>query len=196
VVEPLLARRAWRTPAAVAVVVLGSLPALPIALPLLTPEKLVAYTRAIGLEAPAMERNEQAPIPQSFADMHGWQELLDTVERVTASLPPEERGDAVILATNYGEAGAIEVLGRERDLPPVVCGHNSYWEWRPESIDGPVIALRRSREELERWFESVERVDTIRCRWCMPIQNDSPVHIARGLKVPLEQFWREIKRYI
>ena len=196
VVEPLLARRAWRTPAAVAVVVLGSLPALPIALPLLTPEKLVAYTRAIGLEAPAMERNEQAPIPQSFADMHGWQELLDTVERVTASLPPEERGDAVILATNYGEAGAIEVLGRERNLPPVVCGHNSYWEWRPESIDGPVIALRRSREELERWFESVERVDTIRCRWCMPIQNDSPVHIARGLKVPLEQFWREIKRYI
>ena len=59
----------------------------------------------------------------------------------------------------------------------------------------PVIVLRRSREELARWFESVERVDTVRCRWCMPYQNDSPVHLARGLQLPLDQFWHEIKRY-
>jgi hypothetical protein len=128
--------------------------------------------------------------------MHGWQELVDSVERVVALLPSEERRRAVVFATNYGEAGAVEVLGAGRDLPPVVCGHNSYWEWRPDKIDGPVIALRRSREELLRWFDSVERVDTVRCRWCMPYQSDAPVHIARGLKVPPDQFWREIKRYM
>jgi hypothetical protein len=195
-VEPVLTRRNWLTPAAAALVVLGSLPAIPIALPVLSQEGVVAYSRTIGLEAPAMETHEQGLLPQVFADMHGWPELIDTVERVSATLPPEERARSVILATNYGEAGAIDVLGVGRGLPPVVCGHNSYWEWRPQAIDGPVIALRRSREELEQWFETVERVDTVRCEWCMPFQNDAPVHIARGLKVPLEQFWREIKRYI
>ncbi len=112
------------------------------------------------------------------------------------SLPPEERQRAVVLATNYGEAGAIDFLGRARGLPPAVSGHNSYWLWRPSDLDGPVIALRRPREELERWFELVERVDTVRCRWCMPYQNDAPVHLARGLKVPLHQFWQEIKRFM
>ena len=63
-------------------------------------------------------------------------------------------------------------------------------------MDGPVIALRRSREELERWFESVERVDTITCVWCMPFQNHSPVHIARGLKLPLAELWLQNKRYL
>ena len=77
----------------------------------------------------------------------------------------------------------------------MVCGHNSYWEWRPATIDGTVIALRRSREELLRWFDSVERVDTVRCQWCMPYQNEAPVHLARGLRVPPEQQWLEIKRF-
>ncbi|MBW2267285.1 MAG: glycosyltransferase family 39 protein [Deltaproteobacteria bacterium] len=194
--EPVLARRTWRMPVAAAVAVFGSLPALPVALPVLSQERFIAYSRAIGLEAPVLERHEQGSLPQNLADMHGWRELVDTVERVVASLAPEERRRAVVLATNYGEAGAVEVLGRHRGLPPVVCGHNSYWEWRPATLEGPVIALRRSREELERWFESVERVDTVRCRWCMPYQKDAPVHVARGLKVPLEQFWREIKRFI
>jgi hypothetical protein len=128
--------------------------------------------------------------------MHGWQELVDTVERVAASLPHGERQHAVVLATNYGEAGALDVLGPARGLPPVVSGHNSYWFWLDESLDGPVITLRRSREELEPWFEHIERVDTIQCEWCMPYQNDSPVHIARGLKLPLEEFWLEIKRFM
>jgi hypothetical protein len=128
--------------------------------------------------------------------MHGWQEMIDTIDRVTATLPADERQRAVVLATNYGEAGAVDVLGPARSLPPVVAGHNSYWLWPPENLDGPVITLRRTREELEPWFDHIERVDTIECQWCMPYQNHSPVHIARGLKVPLDEFWLEMKRFL
>lgn len=194
-IEPWLTRARWRTPVVATLIVVGSLPALPMALPLLSAENLVAYSRRLGIEAPALESHEQSSLPQIFADMHGWSELVDAVERVAASLPVEERQRAVVLATNYGEAGAIEVLGSSRSLPPVVCGHNSYWDWRPASIDGPVIALRRTREELLQWFASVERVDTVRCEWCMPYQKDAAVHVARGLTLPYERFSREIKRY-
>ncbi len=194
--EPALERRSGLAPTLTAILVLAGVATLPLAIPVLPPESLVAYTRTIGIEVPTLERHEQGALPQSFADMHGWQELVDTVARVVDSLPPEERQRAVVLATNYGEAGAIDFLGRARGLPPAVSGHNSYWLWRPSDLDGPVIALRRSREELERWFERVERVDTVHCRWCMPYQNDAPIHLARGLKVPLHQLWQEIKRFM
>ena len=196
VVEPALAWRRWVAPTLATSFVIAGMAILPIAVPVLPPESLIAYTRGIGITPPRFEKHEHGVLPQIFADMHGWQELIDTVERVAASLPAGERRRAVVLATNYGEAGALDVLGPARGLPPVVSGHNSYWLWPPESLDGPVIALRRSREELEPWFESVERVDTIQCRWCMPYQNDSPVHVVRGLKLPLEEFWLDIKRFM
>jgi len=194
--EPALERHSGLAPTLTAILVLSGVATLPLAIPVLPPEFLVAYTRTIGIEVPAGERHEQGALPQGFADMHGWQELVDAVARVVESLPPEERQRAVVLATNYGEAGAIDFLGRARGLPPAISGHNSYWLWQPTDLDGPVIALGRSREELERWFELVERVDTVRCRWCMPYQNDAPIHLARGLKVPLQQLWKEIKRFI
>jgi len=195
VAEPLLVRAAWRAPALIGVIVLLALPAVPIGLPVLEPRALVEWQRTIGMAAPALEVGDQPQLPQTFADMHGWEELVDAVERVVRDLPANERASAVVFATNYGEAGAIDVLGKERNLPPVICGHNSYWSWRPASIGTTVIALRLSKAELERWFRSVERVDTITCEWCMPAQNNSAVHVARGWIVEPEQFWGEIRRY-
>lgn len=193
--EPWLSRRAWRTPALVLLILIGSLPALPMALPVLSEQRLVAYMGRIGMKAPELENSQPSRLPQNFADMHGWRELVETVDRVATSMSPAERPGAVVLATNYGEAGALEILGQGRHLPPVVCGHNSYWDWRPAELGANVIALRRSREQLESWFETVERVDTVRCEWCMPYQQNAPVYMAKGLKVPLEQLWREIKRF-
>ena len=128
-IEPILARAAWRTPVVVGLVALISVPVVPFGLPILPPEDLVAWSRTIGLSAPAMEIGERPALPQTFADEHGWEELVDTVERVMQSLPKEERASALVFATNYGEAGAIDVLGKGRDMPAVVCGHNSYWDW-------------------------------------------------------------------
>ena len=63
----------------------------------------------------------------------------------------------------------------------------------------PVITLRRTREELELWFEHIERVDTNQCQWCMPYQNNSPTMSAkefgtrvRGLRPMLREKQRRI----
>ena len=193
--DPMMERRRRLAPLFSTVLMLGGVAVVPMAVPVLPPDNFLAYQRAIGIAPPVMERHEQAALPQIFADMHGWNELVDAVANAAATLSPGERERAVVFATNYGEAGSLEFLGAGHRLPPVICGHNSYWDWRPETIEGPVIALRRTREELEVWFEHVERVDTIRCQWCMPYQNNSPVHIARGLRVAIEEFWSSIKIY-
>ncbi|MFB0976834.1 MAG: hypothetical protein QMC73_04145 [Myxococcota bacterium] len=64
-----------------------------------------------------------------------------------------------------------------------------------DRLSGMVIVVRFSQEELEVWFESLKRVDTTSCEWCMLGQNDAPVHNVRRLRVSAETLWRDIKRF-
>ncbi|MEO7724675.1 MAG: glycosyltransferase family 39 protein, partial [Chthoniobacterales bacterium] len=57
----------------------------------------------------------------------GWQELVEIVARIRDSLPEEDRARVRILASNYGEAGALELYGPAHNLPPVICPVNSFW---------------------------------------------------------------------
>jgi hypothetical protein len=75
-------------------------------------------------------------VPDS-AEQIGWPQLVATVEDVVAAMPAEQRADAVILTSNYGEAGALELLGT--GLPPVYSGHNAFWDWGPPPDDRTVV---------------------------------------------------------
>jgi Dolichyl-phosphate-mannose-protein mannosyltransferase len=75
----------------------------------------------------------QTPIPGIYnpsAEQIGWEELVDTVEGVVDGLSAEDRARAAIVTANYGEAGALTLLGSP-DLPPVYSGHNSFAWWGP-----------------------------------------------------------------
>jgi hypothetical protein len=77
-----------------------------------------------------------SPIPGIYAESAeqlGWPQLVATVEQVTSALPADQRARAVILTDNYGEAGALELLGH--GLPPVYSGHNAYGAWGPPPDD-------------------------------------------------------------
>jgi hypothetical protein len=78
-------------------------------------------------------------IDEDQAETVGWPSYVAQVRAVLADLPPEERASAVVLTTNYGEAGALEWYGLD---VPVYSGHNGYAGWGPPP-DGaaPVIAV-------------------------------------------------------
>lgn len=169
----------------------------PLALPVLPVEGYLAWSRALGIEPGTEERHEMGALPQFFADMHGWEELVAEVERVVASLPPEERAKAVVFGQNYGEAGAVDVLGRSRGLPPAISGHNSYWLWGPPpgATGDVVVVLGDEREDLEALFHRVERAGTVRCDYCMPYEDDLPVWVARDLRGDLHEVWPGVKSF-
>jgi 4-amino-4-deoxy-L-arabinose transferase-like glycosyltransferase len=77
-----------------------------------------------------------AAVPD-VANTVGWPAFVATVEDVVKRLPADERDRAVILANDYSEASALELLGT--DLPPVYSGHNSYWSWGPPPEDRTVV---------------------------------------------------------
>ena len=108
-----------------------------------------------------------SPIPGIYkesAEQLGWPELVATVEHVVAGLPADQRARAVILTDNYGEAGALELLGS--GLPPVYSGHNSYWTWGPPPDDRTVaiVVTHATNDTFARYWalgacELVARVD-------------------------------------
>ncbi len=193
--------RQWLRPAYVLVLLMGGVVTAPLALPVLPAESFSGYARWLHVDAGAKsstaERAELGELPQYFADMFGWNELVDAVGRAYDSLPPHERARAAIYAGNYGEAGAINFLGKARHLPAAISGHNNYWLWGPGNSSGDVvIVVGASREELQPMFATVEEVGRVQCRYCMPYENQRPIYICRGLKRPLPEIWPQLKRYV
>ncbi|MGA7755966.1 MAG: glycosyltransferase family 39 protein, partial [Candidatus Sulfotelmatobacter sp.] len=91
-------------------------------------------------------------------DEIGWDELVRTVAGIRDSLPPEQQQNVGIAVRNYGEQGAIEILGPAYHLPPPISGINSSWlRGYPTPLPSTLIVMGQSRREADRLFTA--------CRW-------------------------------
>lgn len=68
----------------------------------------------------------------------GWPAFVRTVEGLAG-------GTSVIVTQNYGEAGALEVLGH--DLPPVATGHVTFRYWRPDVTGRQALIVNFTRRQ-------------------------------------------------
>jgi hypothetical protein len=175
---------------------LGGVLTAPLALPILPVQRYIAYAQALGESPSTEEKKEVGALPQFFADMQGWEDMVAVVASAYRSLPAEEQAKVGIFASNYGEAGAIDLLGRRYSLPSVISGHNNYWLWGPRGYSGELmIMLTPSRTRLEERFESVQQMGTIECGHCMPYENHRPVFLCRRARVSLPELWPRLKHY-
>ena len=60
-------------------------------------------------------------------EMIGWPELAEQVAGIYQDIPDTAKPGTVILAGNYGEAGALDLYGPALGLPRVISGSNSLW---------------------------------------------------------------------
>jgi hypothetical protein len=111
-----------------AILVTGALIA-PLAVPILPPDKLAAYMRAIHMQPPRTETSHIAVLPQHFADQFGWEQMVGSVAHVYHHLRPEDEKRVAIFCQNYGEAGAIDFFGPKFELPHAISGHQNYFFW-------------------------------------------------------------------
>ena len=155
-VEGWLARRAWSRDrlwpkAALAAIVLAAGGILvPAILPILPPERLLAYQRRLGVAPPKTEVRHDGPLEQRLGDQFGWEELVQDVARIYRSLPPEERARTGIFASNYGEAGALNLFGPALGLPAPICAHQNHYFWGPPKLEPEnLIWLQWGRQGVE-----------------------------------------------
>ena len=175
--------------------VLGGILLAPLTIPMLPLNALVAYVRALGGTNVKSENSDTGVLPQNFADRFGWEELAATMSDVYRSLPAQDRAKACIFATNYGEAGALQFYGFKYDLPPIVSGHNNYYLWGPGNCTGEVLLYLGDADvaDLQQGFADVQQMAATKCQYCMPYENDLPIFLCRGIKMPIEQVWPQTK---
>jgi hypothetical protein len=83
----------------------------------------------------------------------GWDELVRTVASIRDSLPAEQRDHLGITTGNYGEYGAIEILGSSYGLPaPIGTTNSEYLRGYPPPSTTTFIVLGISQEQANRIF--------------------------------------------
>ncbi len=187
--------RRWVGVSYAVLIALAALAASPMARPVLPIDTYIKY--AGGNLGTPEERHEMGPLPQHFADRFGWPELAEKCRQAYDSLLPEEKKEAVFLTGNYGEASAINFFGKASGLPEALSGHNQYYLWGPRGHSGRVIIGFNigSREDLLKYFESVEEAGRTDVRYAMPYENHQPIYICRNIKMPLEKAWPKTKSF-
>lgn len=61
----------------------------------------------------------------------GWPDYVRQIAAVYGTLPVALRREAIVLGSNYGEAGAVDRFGRTYGLPAAYGVQNAYWYWGP-----------------------------------------------------------------
>jgi hypothetical protein len=129
----------------------------------------------------------------------GWDDLVRNVAAIRDSLPPDEREHVGIVVRNYGEAGAIEILGPAYHLPPPISGTNSVWlRGYPDPPPTTLIVLGTSREAADMRYTS--------CRLAghngnsLGVENeesrDHPdIFVCGPPRLPWPEFWKSFQAF-
>ena len=125
----------------------------------------------------------------------GWNELVCTVAGIRNALPPGQRSGAGIFTGNYGEFGAIAVLGRPYGLPQPIGTTNSEWlRGYPTPPPTTLIVLGLSANQANMLFtgcrlaghngnaEGVSNQES---------QNYPDIFVCGSPRKPWPEFWKE-----
>jgi hypothetical protein len=135
----------------------------------------------------------------AFREEIGWPELVKTVAGIRDSLPHEQQASVGVLVGNYGEQGAIEMLGPAYNLPLPISMTNSAWlRGYPSPPPTTLIVLGFTREEADRAFMS--------CRLAghngnsEGVKNEESqyhpdIFVCGGPRLPWPEFWKKYQAF-
>ena len=169
--------------------------ALPLSLPVLPIDDLIAYTKVLGLTG----RDGAQPrlIQPVFAEEFGWRRLARDVAQVYFRLPPSVRDRTAIYADTYGDAGAIDFFGPSYGLPPALSSQNNYYLWGTHGYDGStLVAIGATRIDLlRRFYRSVVLVRTSAEPYKWIVEGPAPIYFCRDPIAPLSAIWPQLRWY-
>jgi 4-amino-4-deoxy-L-arabinose transferase-like glycosyltransferase len=176
-------RLAWIRPGYIALIALAGILLAPDVMPILPPATTV---HAYG------------SLQQVLGDRLGWESLTNTVEQVYAGLPPAQRDQACVVASNYGEASALILFAAPGRLPPVISGHNNYYLWGPGPCTGQVlIGVGFAPADFKNTYADIVVAATQTCQYCVSYEQDLPIVIASSPKTPIDlsRLWPTVKHF-
>lgn len=192
-----LDRARWRRTAALITLVVVTVPVAVFSLPL-TPVGSLPFRVATSVNP-------------DTAETVGWDVVIDATVEAVAAVPVAERERTVIIARNYGEAGALararrlglgsaqDTGGVRRDvvLPPVYSGHNAFWSWGPPPDTTSTVVLVGEVDPvlLRASFGRCSSAGVVHSPPGVDNEEDgAPLSICRDPLAPLPQLWPAFRR--
>ncbi len=192
--ESWLARRRWagarlwpKAAMVAALVLLGGV-LVPLVTPMLSPERFLAYQRALHIHFSKTEAHQAGVLPQFFGDQFGWRLMVRQIAAIYNSLPAGERAKTGILTGNYGEAGAVNLFGPAYGLPRAYSRHQNYWYWGPPPVAyANLIVVQWSQKDVQDNCTSWRAYDHY-ARFGMAEEN-TPIYLCRNAKFNIQKIW-------
>ncbi len=129
----------------------------------------------------------------------GWNELVKAVAGIRDSLPPEQRGSIGVLVGNYGEQGAVEILGQNYHLPVPISMTNSAWlRGYPVPPPSTLIVLGFSGEDAERAFTACQLAGHDGDPYGVKNEESEyhpDIFVCGGPRLGWPEFWREYQAF-
>jgi hypothetical protein len=129
----------------------------------------------------------------------GWNDLVKTVAGIRDLLPPEQRTSVGVLTGNYGEQGAIEILGAAYHLGVPISMTNSSWlRGYPVPPPPTLIVLGFSREDADKAFTSCRLAGHNGNPYGVKNEEseDHPdIFVCGGPRLSWPEFWQEYQAF-
>jgi hypothetical protein len=92
-----------------------------------------------------------------------WTKTMQLLKTVYDSLPDNVKGNTMIWGKHYGQAGAINLIGKDYNLPNAFSYHGSFYTWAPKGeMPNTIIALSyRVGDFFLPYFDEVTLVEEI-----------------------------------
>lgn len=134
------------------------------------------------------------PIPainQTVGDQIGWPTYVAQIRDAVDGLSPQDRAGAVIITSNYGEAGALDRFGPAADLPPILSGHVALADQiRPPPSITVAVVVGAQFDQATTLFESCNVVGTLNNAIDVDNQEQSqPIGLCRNPIGGLPAIW-------
>ncbi len=157
----------------------------PIAMPILPPQTVI--------NSYGVSDYQSSPLP----DRYGWSGLVSNLSVAYDALPAGLKSQACIFTSNYGEASAVNFLGRGLGLPEAISGHNNYYVWGPGACSGKVLlTMGISQSTMQRAYGNVTLLTTNKCSYCISYEEVLPIYLCINPNfTSLAALWSGVRHY-
>jgi 4-amino-4-deoxy-L-arabinose transferase-like glycosyltransferase len=131
-----------------------------------------------------------------IVEMVGWDDLASQVSAIYQAIPESEKTNTVILAGNYGEAGALDLYSHEYTLPRVISGADSFW-YRGYGSPDPqtVILVGFDRSYANQFFTTCTTEGMVSNRYNVSNEESSRhtgLYVCREPRRPWSELWQQM----
>lgn len=136
---------------------------------------------------------------EDLREEQGWDTLVQTIAEVRDALTPEQRASLGVVTGNYGEQGAVEILGRSYGLPAPIGLTNSAWlRGYPTPQPTTLIVIGFSSKDANEDFTDCRLA--ARVPYPPHLNNEESkyhpdIYLCGPPRLSWPEFWRKYRRF-